>query len=318
MALCGHIDGAGYDWGLPKGTPEPGETRTETAIREVTGGDRIWKSSSTTTLARLKYTFPWPNDGLRVEEPDNKQVIGHKTVLFYLMSATGGSTDLHDHEFDDVQWFPADTALRSLRYENEAGIVKMASRWHRRSSMTAVPTARGARSVLLREKRLEDAENDYSWRVDEELARHDATRPLRMSFREFRKYSREELEYPSPWSRRFAVETLDGRHIGNCMYYDIDTRRGETELGIVIGDKDYLGKGYGTDAVDSLLDHIFTTTTIAKVYLHTLDWNQRARKSFAKSGFNEVRPVRRSGLDFIRMEILQGEWKQLRGQENRP
>ena len=184
--------------------------------------------------------------------------------------------------------------------------------------MTAVPTARGARSVLLRDKRIEDAENDYSWRVDEELARHDATRPLRMSFREFRKYSREELEYPSPWSRRFAVETLDGRHIGNCMYYDIDTRRGETELGIVIGDKDYLGKGYGTDAVDSLLDHIFTTTTIAKVYLHTLDWNQRARKSFAKSGFNEVRPVRRSGLDFIRMEILQGEWKQLRGQENRP
>ena len=184
--------------------------------------------------------------------------------------------------------------------------------------MTAVPTARGARSVLLRDKRIEDAENDYSWRVDEELARLDATRPLRMSFREFRKYSKEELEYPSPWSRRFAIETLEGRHIGNCMFYDIDTRRGEAELGIVVGDKDYLGKGYGTDAVDSLLDHIFTTTTIAKVYLHTLDWNERARRSFAKSGFREVRPVRRSGLDFIRMEIMQSEWEQLRDAEVEP
>ena len=180
--------------------------------------------------------------------------------------------------------------------------------------MTAAPTTNRARMVLLRDKCIEDAQNDYAWRVDEELARHDATRPLRMSFREFRKYSKEELDYPSPWSRRFAVETKDGRHIGNCMYYDIETRRSEAELGIVIGDKDYLGKGYGTDAVDSLLDHIFTATTIAKVYLHTLEWNHRARKSFAKSGFREIRPVRRSGLDFIRMEILQSEWKELRRQ----
>ena len=181
--------------------------------------------------------------------------------------------------------------------------------------MTAVPTARGARSVLLRDKRIEDAQNDYGWRVDEDLARHDATRPLRMSFREFRKYSKEELDFPSPWSKRFAIETLEGRHIGNCMFYDIDTRRGEAELGIVVGDKDYHGKGFGTDAVDSLLDFIFTTTTISKVYLHTLDWNKRARKSFAKSGFREIRPVRRSGLDFIRMEIMQSDWKQLRDAE---
>ena len=75
-------------------------------------------------IGEIEYTFPWPNDGLRVEEPVGRQIIGRKTVLFYLMSATGGSTDLHDHEFDDVRWFPADAALTSLRYENEAGIVR--------------------------------------------------------------------------------------------------------------------------------------------------------------------------------------------------
>ena len=178
--------------------------------------------------------------------------------------------------------------------------------------MTAAPTAQRVRKALLRDKRIEDAENDYAWRADEYLARHDATRPLRMSYREFRRHSREELEYPSPWSRRFAIETLDGKHIGNCMYYDIDARRGEAELGIVIGDKDYLGKGYGTDAVDSLLDYIYNGTSMVKVYLHTLEWNHRARKAFAKSGFREVRAVRRSGLDFIRMEVLRAEWEDMR------
>ena len=36
--------------------------------------------------------------------------------------------------------------------------------------------------VVLREKRIQDAEDDYAWRTDEELARLDATRPLKMSF----------------------------------------------------------------------------------------------------------------------------------------
>ncbi len=123
VALCGHVDGAGFDWGLPKGTPEPGETRPETALREVreeTGLEVVIDDY----IGEIEYAFPWPDDGLRVEEPDGEQVIGHKTVLFYLMSAVGGSTDLHDHEFDEVRWFPADAALTSLKYENEAEIVK--------------------------------------------------------------------------------------------------------------------------------------------------------------------------------------------------
>ena len=123
VALCGHKEAGGYDWGLPKGTPEPGETRTETAIREVqeeTGLEVVINEY----IGEIEYRFPWPNDGVRIEGPDNKSVIGHKTVMFYLMSAVGGSTALHDHEFDDVRWFPADVAVKSMRYDNEARIVE--------------------------------------------------------------------------------------------------------------------------------------------------------------------------------------------------
>ena len=151
--------------------------------------------------------------------------------------------------------------------------------------------------------------DDYAWRTDEELSRLDATQPLRMSFSEFARFSREEILFQSPASKRLAIDTVDGLHIGNCMYYDIDLRRGEAELGIMIGKRDYWGLGYGTDSVNSLLGHIFTTTNLDRVYLHTLDWNLRAQRAFAKSGFREVKRVRRSGLDFLLMDIRREHWE---------
>ncbi len=167
--------------------------------------------------------------------------------------------------------------------------------------------------VVIREKRIEDVADDYAWRTDEELSRLDATQPLRMSFSEFARFSREEILFHSPASKRLAIDTVDGLHIGNCMYYDIDLRRGEAELGIMIGTRDYWSLGYGTDSVNALLGHIFTTTTLDRVYLHTLDWNVRAQRAFAKSGFREVKKVRRSGLDFLLMDIRRADWESSNG-----
>ena len=174
-------------------------------------------------------------------------------------------------------------------------------------SMVETVLVKGCK-VVLRGKRIEDAPDDYSWRSDEELARLDATRPLSMTYSDFLRFSQEDQACPSPMSRRFAIDTLEGRHIGNCMYYDIDLKREEAELGIMIGDRDYWGKGYGTDSVTCLLGHIFSGTPLTRVYLHTLDWNQRARKAFAKCGFREIKRVCRSGNDFVLMEVLRSEW----------
>lgn len=61
--------------------------------------------------------------------------------------------------------------------------------------------------TVLRQKRASDAEADYAWRTDPELARLDATTPVRMTLREYVRYFRDELEYPSPWSVRLAIDT---------------------------------------------------------------------------------------------------------------
>jgi len=166
---------------------------------------------------------------------------------------------------------------------------------------------RGAR-IILREKRLEDAEQDYIWRSDPELARLDAAYPLTMSYDRYLKIFEDQLRFPTPGSHHFGAETFDGKFIGNCMYYDLDSVNLEAELGIVIGDRDYWGNSFGYDAVTTLLEYMFDVRSLKRVYLHTLEWNNRAQRCFAKCGFNPVRPVRRMSHDFLLMEVLRGDW----------
>lgn len=165
------------------------------------------------------------------------------------------------------------------------------------------------RKTLIRNKIIADAPNDYRWRIDEELASLDATSALRVSESTFIRMYEDELKYPTPWVRRYGIDSKDGVHIGNCMIYDIDTASGDGELGIMIGERAYWNQGFGLDAMAHLTEVCFQIDALKKLYLHTLTWNQRARHSFAKCGFREVGPVRRSGRDFVRMEITREEWE---------
>ena len=161
--------------------------------------------------------------------------------------------------------------------------------------------------VVLREKRLGDAPNDYRWRTDAELARYDAARPFAATYHDYLALYRDELSYPSPYRHSLAIEDLDGRHIGNAMYYNIDTVRREAEIGITIGERDYWGRGYGADAVKTLVISIIEATGFRRVYLKTLDWNSRAQRAFEHAGFRVCGRSRRGGNSFVVMEFL-SDW----------
>ena len=161
--------------------------------------------------------------------------------------------------------------------------------------------------VVLRDKALEDISNDYRWRCDRNLAILDATHPVRMSYEEFYSLERDELIYENPTSKRFSIDTIDGVHIGNCMYYGLDMKKKEAEVGILIGEEKYLSNGYGTDAMNVLIKHVFDTRELDRIYLHTLDWNIRARKSFTKSGLKEIDTINRNGMKFILMEVFRDQ-----------
>ena len=167
--------------------------------------------------------------------------------------------------------------------------------------------ARGSR-VVLRSKRLSDAPQDYAWRRDHDLARYDASPPLCGSYPEFLAAYTEELLHPPTYRRVVAVDDLRGHHIGNEMYYNIDLARREAEVGITIGEPAYWGRGYGSEAVELLIDYVFTNTSLTRLYLHTLDWNLRAQRSFARAGFRDCGRARRSGHFFHVMEVRR-EWR---------
>jgi RimJ/RimL family protein N-acetyltransferase len=171
--------------------------------------------------------------------------------------------------------------------------------------MTVVVDGELARGelVVLRVKTMADADQDYAWRRDPELAAFDAARPYNGSMREYLSIFGDELSYPSPYRRTLAVEDFEGHHIGNVMYYNMDYNRREAEIGITIGLRDYWSRGYGTDLMRTFVRYMFENLPVERIYLKTLDWNYRAQRCFEKSGFNRYGTSRRGEYNFILMDI---------------
>ncbi len=165
--------------------------------------------------------------------------------------------------------------------------------------------ARGRR-VVLRRKRLRDGIDQYAWRSDEELARYDGTAPLRASFPEYFRSWSFDLRFTDVGCRSFAIEDEAGNHIGNVMYYNVDERRKEAELGISIGEKGRWSCGYGSDAIIAMARYIFSHTELQRLYLHTLDWNHRAQRCFQKAGLQVCGTAWRDGRCFVVMDV----WRQ--------
>ncbi len=100
-------------WGLPKGTPDPGETEEQTALREVREETGL-QVVSERYIDSIRYWFVRASDGARC----------NKIVHYYLMRPVGGDLSQHDHEFDYVEWKSPSEACRTLTYENEVEIVQ--------------------------------------------------------------------------------------------------------------------------------------------------------------------------------------------------
>ncbi|MBA7682567.1 hypothetical protein ES703_90918 [subsurface metagenome] len=164
--------------------------------------------------------------------------------------------------------------------------------------------------VILREKRLDDAWDDYTWETDPELARLDATPLATMAFAQYFSSYANTLQTSFSTSYRFAIDTLGGEHIGNCSYYNVNEARGEAELGIMIGDRSYWDKGYGADTVTTLVNYIFHQTNLKRIYLKTLDSNRRAQKCFKNCDFIPCGHLVRDGFSFTLMEINRKRWQE--------
>jgi len=164
--------------------------------------------------------------------------------------------------------------------------------------------------VILREKSSVDAWNDYAWETDPELSQLDAAQPITITFSWYLSNYVNELLHSPPTSHQFAIDTLGSKHVGNCSYYNISETRGEAELGIMIGNRNYWNKGYGTDAVTTMVNYIFRQTNLNRIYLKTLESNSRAQKCFQKCGFTPYSHLDKDGFSFALMETHRKRWEE--------
>jgi 8-oxo-dGTP pyrophosphatase MutT (NUDIX family) len=111
VVICGR-DSDGV-WGLPKGTPDPGESLEQTAVREVSEETGL-EVGIVDKIGVVEYWFA--REGVRY----------HKWVHHFLFEPTGGDTSKHDLEYDRVEWRPIEDALKTLTFRNEANMVEKA------------------------------------------------------------------------------------------------------------------------------------------------------------------------------------------------
>lgn len=162
--------------------------------------------------------------------------------------------------------------------------------------------------VRVRHKVREDAVDDFRWRTDSENARFDGGAPYGDGFERFlRQFEYDEL-FGAADKRAFAIETTAGVHIGNVTYYHGDASTASVEFGIGIGHVDYRDAGLGTEATVLFLRYVWANTAYRRVYLHTLEWNERARACFRRAGFDDSARVTREDKAFIRMEARREWW----------
>ena len=103
----------------------------------------------------------------------------------------------------------------------------------------------------------------------------------------------------------FIITTKDGKSIGTLGLDDIDFKNQNAEYGnMLIGDKEYLNKGYAKDAILTILRFAFEELNVHRIYLKNFEHNQKALTLYEKCGFRKEGILRDSFY-------TQGEFKNI-------
>jgi RimJ/RimL family protein N-acetyltransferase len=154
------------------------------------------------------------------------------------------------------------------------------------------------------------------WDRDSEFRRLLDSEPANQySLKQLTEWIQKDQEMEPPPVYYFAIRTLiDDCLIGFIVLDEDIYPHGEAFVGIGVGDRNFWGKGYGTDAMKVILRYAFQELTLRRVALDTFGYNPRAIRSYEKVGFVYEGRAReylnREGRrwDLIFMGILREEW----------
>lgn len=117
---------------------------------------------------------------------------------------------------------------------------------------------------------------------------------------------------------QFIIEA-DGKVIGSVgLHPHANRRAGSGELGVSIHDPEYIGRGYGRDAIETFLDWAFRIMNFRRIKLETLATNARALRCYEACGFQREGLLREDEYtdgayqDTVVMGLLRSEWETAR------
>jgi RimJ/RimL family protein N-acetyltransferase len=155
------------------------------------------------------------------------------------------------------------------------------------------------------------------WNQDTEWLHLLDTDPPRMpSEKKWKEWLEKDLEKEESRGFYFAIRALENEElIGFIGLFDLFLNHGDALVAIALGERQYWGKGYGTDAMRILQGYAFNELNLRRLGLIVFEYNHRAIRSYEKAGFIHEGRVRQTILrdgkrwDFLYMGILREEWQ---------
>lgn len=169
------------------------------------------------------------------------------------------------------------------------------------------------KKVILRKIKLGDASRFVKWLNDPEVNKFLFVRGITLA--KEKKYILERIKGKVKNTLHFCIDTIEGVHIGATDLGNIQTRNKNASFGIMIGDKNYWGQGYGEEAARLLIDYGFKKLKLHRIELDVYSYNPRAIKLYEKLGFKKEAIKREHNFyngkfyDTITMSLLSREWK---------
>ena len=161
------------------------------------------------------------------------------------------------------------------------------------------------------------------WRRDSEFMRLiDSSEVVLRSQKDSQKWIEKELEDQEVNQYMFTIRTLaEDKLLGDIGLSVVNWMSRDAFVGLGIGERDFWGRGYGTDVMKVILRYTFTEINLRRVTLSVFEYNPRAVRSYEKAGFVHEGRMRqflnREGKrwDMLFMGILRDEWMNLQEKE---
>jgi RimJ/RimL family protein N-acetyltransferase len=171
--------------------------------------------------------------------------------------------------------------------------------------------------VRLRAYEKSDADALFRWFSDEDVTRW--LGPPNFPSRAHQERFIELASTPGDDAKYFAIETLDGKLIGDCGLRFIDWKSRKAEFFITIGEKPFWGKGFGSDALRIVIRLAFDKMNLNRLWLSVLVDNPRAVRCYEKCGFVREGLLRQESYvdgkyrDVLMMALLREDYDRTRG-----